>query len=152
METVKVKSNRFGTYYIATRTLWVRGKPYKVKQERTEPNKEKSEWKLTRTQMISILKHTKPEDWLFRSKGHFDGMVDGWVYDNEGYKEATPELINWIIRQLKEFDYMIIFMAKDTDIFGNKVEPNTFEIFDIAIHSFVLKPKDGVIKFSSFLG
>ena len=83
METIKVKQNRFGTFYIATRVLKVKGKPYKIKQSRTEPNDEKAEWKLSRRQMISILEHTEPSDWLFRSVGHFDGQVDGWVYDRE---------------------------------------------------------------------
>ena len=103
--------------------------------------------KATRRKMISILEHTEPEDWLFRSVGHFDGQVDGWVYDREGWREATPELINWIIRQLRQFDYTIYYLAKDRDSCGNKVEPNTFEIFDIAIHSLRLKPKDGIICF-----
>ena len=147
METLKLKRNRFGIFYVATRILKVKGKPYKIKQTRTEPNDEKAEWKLTRRQMISVLEHTEPEDWLFRSVGHYDGQVDGWVYDREGWREATPELIDWIIRQLQQFDYTIYFLAKDKDSYGNKVEPYTFEIFDIAIHSFRLKPKDGIISF-----
>ena len=72
METIKVKENRFGTFYIATRILKVKGKAFKVKQTRIEPSDEKAKWKLSRRQMISILEHTEPEDWLFRSVGHFD--------------------------------------------------------------------------------
>ena len=147
METIKVKQNRFGTFYIATRVLKVKGKPYKIKQTRTEPNDEKAEWKLSRRQMISILRHTRPEDWLFRSVGHFDPQTDGWEYDREGWREATPELIDWIIRQLQQFDYTIYYLANNKDSCGNTVEPNTLEIFDIAVHSFRLKPKDGVISF-----
>ena len=147
METIKVKENRFGIFYIATRILKVKGKAYKVKQSRTEPNDEKAEWKLSRRQMISILEHTEPKDGLFRSVGHFDGQVDGWVYDREGWREATPQLIDWIIRQLQQFDYLIYYLAKDRDSHGNAVVPNTFEIFDIAIHSFRLKPKNGIISF-----
>ena len=145
-ETIKVKQNRFGTFYVATRTLWVKGKPYKIKQERVKPDDEKAEWKLTRRQMISILQHTNPEDWLFRSRGHFDAQTDGWEIDNEDWREVTPELRDWIIRQLQQVDYIIYFRPKDRDSSGNKIEPNTFEVFDIAIHSFELKPK-GIIQF-----
>ena len=147
METIKVKQNRFGTFYVATRILKVKGKPYKVKQTRIEPNDEKAEWKLSRRQMISILRHTRPEDWLFRSVGHFDPQTDSWEYDREDWRQATPELIDWIIRQLQQFDYTIYYLAKNKDSCGNTVEPQTFEIFDIAVHSFRLKPKDGIISF-----
>ena len=96
--------------------------------------------------MISILEHTELEDWLFRSVGHFDAQTDGWKHDNEDWREATPQLIEWIKRQLQQFDYTIYFLVKDKDS-GNEVESYTFKIFDIAFHSFRLKPKDGVISF-----
>jgi len=41
VETIKVKQNRFGTFYVATRTLMVKGKAFKVKQTRRELNDER---------------------------------------------------------------------------------------------------------------
>ena len=65
----------------------------------------------------------------------------------KGGKKATPQLIDWVKRQLQQFDYLVYFCAKDRDDYGNRVEPYTFEIFDVAIYSFRLKPKDGIISF-----
>ena len=96
--------------------------------------------------MISILDQTRPEDCFSVWVGHFDAQIDGWKHDNGDWRKATPQLIEWIKRQLQQFDYTIYFLVKDKDS-GNEVEPYTFEIFDIAFHSFRLKPKDGVISF-----
>ena len=60
----------------------------KVKQTRIEPTDEKAKWKLSRRQIISILEHTEPEDWLFRSVGHFDAQTDGWKHDDERWEKS----------------------------------------------------------------
>jgi hypothetical protein len=136
-----LKKNRFGEYYIVTKKLLVKGKPYTVSQGRKNLDEDYGEWKLTRSQIVSILRNTSPSDWLFKSEGHFDGMIDGWVYDKEDWRPVNPGLAEWIINQIETFDYHIYFTTSAEDRFGNPQEQGVFEIYDIAIHSFMLKPR-----------
>ena len=152
MEEIKEKENRWGKYYRISRKLFVAGKAYKVSQETKDLNVRHAEWRLTRSQMISILKNTKPEDWLFKSLGHFDGMIDGWAYDNEDWRPATASTIAWVIKQLEDFDgYYVDYIAGLEDRYGNKLEPNTFDIWNLAIHHFMLKPAKSIVVFDASL-
>jgi hypothetical protein len=146
MEIKKLK-NRFGEYYRVTKILNVKGKKYRIAQRVNDPQKLNAQWDLTRSQMVSILENTEPQDWLFRMKGHFDGQTDGWEYDREDFRIANKDIIDWVIEQLKRFDgYKILYNEGDRDVFTNKLEKGAFEIYDMAIEDFEMKPSHEFIK------
>ncbi|MBW2672650.1 MAG: hypothetical protein JRD89_04430 [Deltaproteobacteria bacterium] len=124
-----------------TRTLWVNGKAFRV---RDGPGK----WRLMRNQMTRILEITKPEDWLFALDGHFDGQIDGWAYGDGKYKPATPGLIHRIREDLQRYEGTYVdFNTEPKDTFGNPQEVGVFEIWNLAIFSYRLKPRDGLVRF-----
>lgn len=88
------------------------------------------ELKLTRKQMISIIKNTNNEDWLFKSNWDFDAQTDVIRYSNEDFKPLEKDVKKWIIEQLENFRYYVYY----------NISKNVFKIFNIAIHSFELKP------------
>jgi hypothetical protein len=138
---VKERTTKFGKYYRVTTTLEIQGKRYKMWQERhppQDPNTLGGQWRLTKTQMISIL-DSNPKGWLFRSRGHFDGQDDGWHADSEGFREASQETLDWVKEQIRTFDYYVYFNTGPTDSSGNAIEAGVFNIWNTAIHDFELK-------------
>jgi len=134
----KVKRNRFGEYVERTAVLRVGGRPYRVKQVRplnSETFGRSNEWRLMRSQMVSILLRKSLGEWLIKSLGHFDGMCDGWVHDREDFKPLTEESRKWLIDQIETFDYLVYWNS----------ERGLFEIYDTAIHDLELKPAEKIV-------
>jgi hypothetical protein len=145
MEIKKVKNKTYGDYYRATTTLWVKGKPFKVTQDRRDPNKQGYKWDLRRSQMLKILEMTEPSDWLYR----YCSFLNDWQWEppNGEFKPMTPESLNWV----KKYDLdskrdRAQFITGEKDEFGNQMTPGTFEIWNEATHHVVLKPTNNFIK------
>jgi len=78
---MRTKENRFGEYLEVVALLQVGHKTYRVRQRTGSLDKLGSVWRLTRRQMISILKNTRARDWLINGLETFESYrID---YDNE---------------------------------------------------------------------
>jgi len=126
----KVVMTRFGEKIIRYAMLQVGYKSYRVRQTRysRSANPPLSTWKLTKAQILSILRCTEPSDWWIKSHWHYDGMVDGTVYDQEDFHQ--PKSLDWLMEDIQRYDFLTYYNP----------ETGCFEIFNIALASYDLKP------------
>ena len=142
MKFVEVKKDKRGEYFVVRAILKVKTKTGKVKEYTVKQTPKsltnlKREWKLTKTQLVSMLKNTNPDDWLLRIKSHFDGSVDSVVPVEEDFREMTHEDLEWVLRQL-EIGYNGYEYVQDE---------NVVEVWSLALGTFLLKPKNDIVEF-----
>ncbi len=136
MDWIVERRTKFGKYYIVKAILNLKGKKkYTVRQSVGDLRKLRSEWKLTKKQMLSILKNTDPEEWFIKVALRFDGSVDGLVPVDRDFRPLRQGEYKWVHRAVDESGYEASYDAKN----------RTFELSSLALGTFYLKPRENIV-------
>jgi len=135
---VKIKENRYGRYAEITALLQVGYKIYRVKQFPPIVNdtyERKTKWKVSISQMKSMIELTKLSDWLIKWLGEFDGQVDGWVNLDDEWHLMREEEKDSLLESLERFRRFSIHYDE---------EENKFELYSYTV-SLALKPSNSLV-------
>jgi len=89
------------------------------------------DWRLSKAQFKSMMENTRVDDWYYKTRSHFDGMVDCVVDTGESFRPLTESIKNEILEDIDRFEYRVDYDSSR----------DVFEIWSLALGTMELMRK-----------